>query len=155
MQPIVGYNYGAGRLDRSIKTFWLAVGAATVLCVLSSVAGIACPEALARAFTNHPRLIEVTATCLSTSMLAFSLVGFQIVSTNFFQSIGKAGESLLLGLARQVIFLIPLLLWLPTVFHLNGVWMAFPISDTIATIATAALIFWQLRKLTAHQSNNL
>ena len=142
-------------LDRSIKTFWLAVGAATVLCVLSSVAGIACPEALARAFTNHPRLIEVTATCLSTSMLAFSLVGFQIVSTNFFQSIGKAGESLLLGLARQVIFLIPLLLWLPSAFHLNGVWMAFPISDALATVVTAALIFWQLRKLTARQSNNL
>ena len=155
MQPIVGYNYGAGKIRRSIKAYWLAVAAATVLCVLSSVAGVAFPETLARAFTNHPRLIEVTGTCLSTSMLAFSLVGFQIVSTNFFQSIGKAGESLLLGLARQVIFLIPLLLWLPTVFHLNGVWMAFPISDTIATIATAALIFWQLRKLTARQSNNL
>lgn len=155
MQPIVGYNYGAGKIRRSIKAYWLAVAAATVLCVLSSVTGVAFPETLARAFTNHPRLIEVTGTCLSTSMLAFSLVGFQIVSTNFFQSIGKAGESLLLGLARQVIFLIPLLLWLPTVFHLNGVWMAFPISDTIATIATAALIFWQLRKLTARQSNNL
>ena len=154
MQPIVGYNYGAGRLDRPIKTFWLAVGAATVLCVLSSVAGIACPEALARAFTNHPRLIEVTATCLSTSMLAFSLVGFQIVSTNFFQSIGKAGESLLLGLARQVIFLIPLLLWLPSAFHLNGVWMAFPISDALATVVTAALIFWQLRRLTASRIPN-
>ena len=89
------------------------------------------------------------------AMLAFSLVGFQIVSTNFFQSIGKAGESLLLGLARQVIFLIPLLLWLPSVFHLNGVWMAFPISDALATVVTAALIFWQLRKLTARQSNNL
>lgn len=155
MQPIVGYNYGAGKIRRSIKAYWLAVAAATVLCVLSSAAGVAFPETLARAFTNHPRLIEVTGTCLSTSMLAFSLVGFQIVSTNFFQSIGKAGESLLLGLARQVIFLIPLLLWLPTVFHLNGVWMAFPISDTIATIATAALIFWQLRKLTARQSEML
>lgn len=155
MQPIVGYNYGAGKLSRSIKAYWLAVAAATVLCLIASVSGIVFPETLARAFTNHPRLIEVTGTCLSTSMLAFSMVGFQIVSTNFFQSIGKAGESLLLGLARQVIFLIPLLLWLPTVFHLNGVWMAFPISDTLATIVTAAMIFWQLRKLTAARQPDL
>lgn len=147
MQPIVGYNYGAGKLRRSIRAYWLAVGAATVLCVLASVVSIAFPATFARAFTNHPRLIEVTSTCLSTAMLAFAMVGFQIVSTNFFQSIGKAGESLVLSLARQVIFLIPLLLWLPTMFRLNGVWMSFPISDALATVVTAVMIFNQLRKL--------
>lgn len=147
MQPIVGYNYGAGKLRRSIRAYWLAVCAATVLCVLASVVSIVFPATFARAFTNHPRLIEVTSTCLSTAMLAFAMVGFQIVSTNFFQSIGKAGESLVLSLARQVIFLIPLLLWLPTMFRLNGVWMSFPISDALATVVTAVMIFNQMRKL--------
>ena len=78
-------------------------------------------------------------------MLAFWQVGFQIVATNFFRSIGFAGKSIILSLSRQVIFLIPLLYMLPPLMKLDGVWAAFPISDVLATVVSALLLWWQLR----------
>lgn len=75
------------------------------------------------------------------------MVGFQIISTSFFQSIGNATESIIVGLLRQVIFMIPLLIFMPSAFGLDGVWMSFPISDTIATVVTAYLVWRQFRLL--------
>ena len=80
------------------------------------------------------------------------MVGFQIVATNFFQSIGKAGKSIFLSLTRQVIFLIPLLLTLPGMLGLDGIWLSFPTSDVLATVVTALLITSQLRHLPAAAS---
>lgn len=151
MQPIVGYNYGAGKTGRSLRAFWLAAGASTVLCAVAAVFGLLLPEAVARAFTSFPTFIEVTRVCLTTTLVAFPVVGFQIVSTTFFQSIGKAGKSFMLGLARQVIFLIPLLLILPRLYRLQGIWMAFPLSDTCATIVTAVMVWWQIRNMRGHK----
>ena len=82
-------------------------------------------------------------------LAVFPFVGFQIISTSFFQSIGNATESIIVGLLRQVIFLIPLLIFLPREFGLNGVWMSFPMSDAVATIVTFFLILRQFRKLKA------
>lgn len=147
MQPIVGYNYGAGHYERMRKAFTLAVAAGTVLCIVGSVGSWTIPHWVARAFTTDPGLIDAIVKCLKLSMLAFVVVGFQTVSTVFFQSIGKAGKSILLSLSRQVIFLIPLLLWLPDVWGLDGVWLSFPISDVLATIVTFVLIWWQFRTL--------
>ena len=89
----------------------------------------------------------MTDGCLSHALLAFSVAGFQIVATTFFQSIGCVGKSIFLSLARQVIFLIPLLLWLPDFFGLNGVWLSFPGSDICATVVTAAMIVYEFRRI--------
>ena len=147
MQPIVGYNYGAGNLHRLRRAFWLAVGVSTILCVVGSIFSTTCPRLIAKIFTTDADLIDVTANSLSLATVAFSFVGFQIVSTNFFQSIGKVGQSIFLSLTRQVIFLIPLLLLLPRHFQLDGIWMSFPISDTLATLVTAILIILHFRSL--------
>lgn len=147
MQPIVGYNYGAKRMDRLKRTFWLATMAGTVICSAGAAFGLLFPRLIARAFTTDEQLISVTANALSLSLLAFWVVGFQIVSTTFFQSIGKAGKSIFLSLTRQVIFLIPLLVFLPRYMALDGVWSAFPTSDIFATVVTAAMIWWQFRHL--------
>lgn len=147
MQPIVGYNYGAGLMDRMRKAFLLATVASTVLCTAGSVVGLSIPGLLARAFTSDPGLIANTEVCLRSAMWAFCVVGFQIVATTFFQSIGKAGKAIVLSLSRQVIFLVPLLLLLPRVFSLQGVWLSFPISDLLATAVTVVLVIWQFRQL--------
>ena len=147
MQPIVGYNYGAGRLDRLSRTYWLAVGVATILTLGGSVVGLCFPSTVARAFTDSTELISVSDNALRHNMLAFSVVGFQIISTCLFQSLGKAAKSIFLGLIRQVIFLVPLLLWLPGQLGLNGVWLSFPISDLFATLVTAILIIIQFRNI--------
>lgn len=88
-------------------------------------------------------MISETARCLHISLLAFTVVGFQVVSTTLFQSIGKASASIFLSLARQVLFLIPLLLILPPEFGLDGVWAAFPTSDLIATAVTCLMVAYQ------------
>lgn len=147
MQPIVGYNYGAGRLDRLRRTYFLAVLAATSLTTFGAVMGVFFPAEIGRAFTTDPALIAATDRALSTCLLVFPVVGFQIVSTSFFQSIGNATESIVVGLLRQVIFLIPLLLILPRYFEVDGVWMSFPVSDAVATIVTAVLIVRTFRQL--------
>ena len=140
MQPIVGYNYGARKFHRLKRAYWLAVAAATVVTVVGQLVGTIIPSVVARAFTTDADLIAASDYALRTCLVWFWAVGFQIISTAFFQSIGKAGKSIFLSLSRQVIFLIPLLLWLPGEFGLLGVWVSFPLSDVVATIATAALM---------------
>lgn len=147
MQPIIGYNYGAGQLHRLKRTYWLATGTSTLITLAGAVIGLFYPSAVARAFTTDADLIAASDQALSLCLLCFPFVGFQIVSTSFFQSIGKAGKSIFLSLSRQVIFLIPLLLWLPGRYGLAGVWSSFPLSDLCATIATAILMLWQFRHL--------
>lgn len=147
MQPIIGYNYGAGLLGRLKRTYWLAVGAATVVVTTGQIAGLLAPWHIARAFTSDPELISQTVRCLTISMTAFTVVGFQVVSTTLFQSLGKAGASIFLSLARQVIFLIPLLIILPRHFGLNGVWMSFPVSDIFATAVTVIMVSIELTRL--------
>lgn len=147
MQPIIGYNYGAGQQHRLKRTYWLATGTSTLITLAGAVFGLFFPSAVARAFTTDADLIAASDQALSLCLLCFPLVGFQIVSTAFFQSIGKAGKSIFLSLSRQVIFLIPLLLWLPGRYGLAGVWSSFPLSDLCATIATALLMLWQFRHL--------
>ena len=108
------------------------------------------PDLIARAFTVDSELIAATANGLHISTVMFWAVGFQIISTTLFQSIGMAGKSIFLSLIRQVIFLIPLLLTLPKHFGLNGVWASFPSSDLAATVVTLIMVFYQLHKLRRH-----
>ncbi len=113
MQPIVGYNFGAGNGHRLWRAYWLAVGAASVITTLPLLLTYTAPELVAIAFTDDTKLIHTTALVLRTAMWAFAPVGFQVISTAFFQSIGKAGKSVFVSLVRQVIFLVPLLILLP------------------------------------------
>ena len=148
MQPIVGYNYGAGHYHRLRHTLWLATAIATAITTAGCLGGMLMPVTIAKIFTVDPGLIAVTSHGLRLAMPMFWMVGFQIISTTFFQSIGKAWKSIILSMARQVIFLIPLLMILPRHMALDGVWTSFPVSDFLATVVTATLIGWQLRHLT-------
>lgn len=147
MQPIVGYNYGAGLLGRLRRAYGYTVAWASVIVTIGAAFGYFCAPLVGRAFTGDEVLINVTVNAFRHALVAFWMVGFQIVSTTFFQSIGKAGKSIFLSLTRQVLFLIPLLLWLPGVWGLNGVWMSFPISDVLATVVTIAMVMWQFGKI--------
>jgi len=147
VQPIIGYNYGAGRFDRLKRTFWLASCAGLAVTILGAVFGQSFPGFIARAFTNDEMLIDATINGLTISLTLFYVVGFQIVATTFLQSIGLAGKSIFLSLVRQVIFLIPFLLILPKSFGLDGVWASFPTSDVFSTITAGLMIWWEMRQL--------
>lgn len=150
MQPIVGYNYGSGRYNRLFRTFWLAAGCAVVVSTIGTVIGEVNPRFIASMFMTDENQIQCAITCLKITLLSFCVVGFQIVTTNFFQALGMAGKAVFLSLTRQIIFMIPLLFILPPLMGLNGVWSAFPISDLVATIVAGALLWVQIKNIKKH-----
>ena len=147
LQPIAGYNFGAGHYGRVRRVFVLAVACATAICVVGQAVGMSVPGAIARSFTSDPVLITSTERCLQQCLWAFGVVGFQVVATCLFQSIGAAGSSIFLSLTRQVLFLIPLLIWLPRHLGVDGVWLSFPASDLLATVVTAVMVWRCMRRL--------
>ena len=147
MQPIIGFNYGARKFHRLKRAFWLSVAAGSAVTFLGAVGAQFCPEYIARAFTTDSDLIEKTAQALRISTVVFWAVGFQIVSTNLFQSLGLAGKSIFLSLTRQILFLLPLIYIFSSVLGLQGVWMAYATSDIVATLVTTVMVIFQMRKI--------
>lgn len=146
MQPIAGYNYGARSLDRLIKVLKY-----TLLCgiTVTTVGFCVCrlfPRTIAYLFTSDEALIEMAVRGMHIVMLAFPLVGFQMVTTSFFQSIGMPKISIFLSLSRQLLFLIPCLLILPIYFQTDGIWASIPIADGVATLVAGVMLAKQLRK---------
>lgn len=147
MQPILGYNYGAGKIHRLFRTLFLAASAGLVVTTLGAIMAHLFPAAIAGMFMQDAAQIDAAVLCLRITTISFWMVGFQIVSTNFFQSLGMAGKAIFLSLTRQIIFMIPLIYLLPPLFGLKGVWFAFPISDTVATLVTIGMLIFQIRHI--------
>jgi len=146
MQPIAGYNYGAGKYDRVLKVFWQTVGWATMCTTLGFVVGTFVPEVAVRLFANDPTMIDIASKGFAIAVSMFPIVGIGMVASNFFQSIGMAGKAIFLSLSRQVLFLIPCLIVVPLFFGIKGVWLALPISDAVSSLVAVALIVGLIRK---------
>ena len=147
MQPVVGYNYGAGNYDRMKRAFKITCVVATLCATVGWIGSTFFPYYIIRAFTTDEHLIDVAIHGMRIAMGVFPIVGIQMVATNLFQSLGMASKAIFMSLTRQVIFLIPLLLIFPRLFELNGVWGAMPVSDTIATLVTLLMLWQTNRKL--------
>lgn len=147
MQPIVGYNYGAKQIPRVLRTFKLTILAGTGVTIFGFILAELFPRAISSAFTTNPELIDIATNGMRINMIMFPIVGFQVVTSSFFQSIGKAKISIFLSLTRQVLFLIPALLILPQFFGLNGVWLGSPVADSTASLLTFIVLRWQMKKL--------
>ena len=122
MQPIAGYNYGAEQYDRMLRVLNYSMVAATCIMTVGWLVGELMPNACARMFTSDKELISIAERGIRINMLLFPLIGSQAVITNFFQCIGKAKISIFLSLSRQMIFLLPLLIILPPIMGVDGVW---------------------------------
>lgn len=146
MQPIAGYNYGAMHFDRMLKVLKLSMISATAIMAVGWLVGELIPYPCARLFTTDSELIAQAVKGIRLNMIAFPLIGSQAVITNFFQSIGKAKISIFLSLSRQMIFLLPLLVALPPMLGVDGVWLALPASDTVAFIVTWIIMIRYMRK---------
>lgn len=147
MQPIAGYNYGARNTARLMKTLKLSMLSATVVTTSGFLVAELIPETCARLFTGDDELIGLAANGLRIVMLTFPVVGYQMVVTNFFLSIGMAKTSIFLSMSRQMLFLFPLLLLLPLEFGVDGVWMSMPISDAVAALVTLWLMVRYMNKM--------
>lgn len=140
MQPIAGYNYGAQNYDRLRKVVKLAISCATVVCTVGFLVAMFAAHPCARLFTKDESLINLASTAIRMMMMMFPIVGFQIVVTSFFQSIGKAKVSMFLSLSRQLLFLVPALAIFSEIWGLWGIWSAMPFSDALATLVAAVMM---------------
>lgn len=153
MQPIAGYNYGAGHTDRLMRVLFLSIMAATVVMTGGWVLAEFFTHPCARLFTSDEELTQLTVRAMRILMLVLPVVGYQMVITNFFQSIGKARVSIFLSLSRQLIFLLPLLVLLPRIWGVDGVWYAMPASDLCSAVVTAVVMGLFMKRTRRQQHN--
>jgi putative MATE family efflux protein len=148
-QPIAGYNYGAKKLHRVKEVLIKSMGFTTILATFSWIVIQLFPRQILSVFSGDPQLLTIATPALRISMLAIPLVGIQSIGSSLFQAIGKRGPSIFLSLTRQFIFLIPILLFLPNIYGINGVWTAFPLADLLSTLVTIIWVLFEVKKLNA------
>lgn len=146
-QPIIGYNYGAGFYGRVKRTLLYAIGAATIFSTIGFIAVERFPHAFIMMFNKNPKMLSIGVEGIQIYLFMLPVIGFQIVSANYFQAVGKPQKALTLSLLRQVVILIPLLYILPKYLGLRGVWLSAPISDLIAVMITFFVLRHELRQL--------
>lgn len=147
MQPITGYNYGAKQYDRVLKAYSLTLFYAMGLTTLALIICQGFPEIIIKPFTTDEQLLALSEHAIRTVTIFFPLIGFQMVSNNFFQSVGLAKKALFLSTNRQLLFLIPFLLTLPKYYGTDGVWWSMPIADGIAAVVALVMVLIEIRKI--------
>ncbi len=140
MQPIVGYNYGAGLYDRVKRVFKLCAIVSTVISCLLTISTLLIPELIAKIFTSSDVLVSMTGHAMPLCLLGFFMIGFQITSTQFLQSLGLAKKSFILSISRQMFFLIPILITLPRIIGIDGIWLSAAGSDILAGVLGLLMI---------------
>lgn len=164
VQPLVGFNYGAKNYDRVRKIFWCAVAGATMVAVVTWALIHIFPEQIVRIFgLSDGELIDFTVFALKVQVALIPLIGFQIVGSNYFQATGQPVKSVVLTLTRQIIFLIPLLIFLPQIMphvitsltSLDALYFAAPIADVLAIFTTAVFVIFEMKRLNRLKSTQI
>lgn len=146
-QPIIGFNYGAQKYDRVKSALKYAIGAATVVVTIGYVSINLFASQMIGLFSNDLELIDIGSRGMKRVMMFMPIIGFQIVSSAYFQAVGKPKQSMLLSLSRQVLLLIPMILILPTFMGLMGLFTAGPVADLSSSILTAIFLYFELKHL--------
>lgn len=146
MQPIAGYNFGAKLYPRVTQVLKLTIYGATIVTTTGFLLGMFLPDLAVSIFTSDAELIRQSSEGLRIVVLFFPIVGFQMVTSNFFQSIGMAGKAIFLSITRQVLILIPCLLILPQFYGQTGVWVSMPVADCLASLLSGTMLWWQFRQ---------
>ena len=148
VQPVLGYNHGAGALERVRRALGVALAAGSAFCTAAWVPILLFPGSIVRLFVgDDPGVTTLGTFALRTFFALLPLVGLQVVGASYFQAVGRPGISLLNNLLRQVVIVVPLLLTLPRALGLAGVWLANPISDAAAAAITGAFVVVEIRRL--------
>lgn len=150
MQPIAGYNFGAQQFHRVDRVLKLTIYGATAVTVTGFLIGELMPELAVSIFTTHEELLRLSARGLRIVVIFFPIIGFQMVASNFFQSIGMASKAIFLSLTRQLLFLVPCLLILPQFWGSTGIWISMPVSDLAASIVAGVMLYRQFKIFKSH-----
>ncbi|MBR3698194.1 MAG: MATE family efflux transporter [Bacteroidales bacterium] len=157
MQPIAGYNYGAGHPLRLKEVYTLTRRVNMLIGLAGALLALAFPHAMLRMFTKEEELIQIGIPAMRFMLVMFPLVGFTITNSNFFQSIDKPWIAIVTSLSRQVLFLIPMIYLIPPLFEnmgyqgLTGVWASLTISDVLGAALAFVLMLNQRRVFRAEE----
>lgn len=146
-QPIIGFNYGSKQFDRVKETLKQSIILATGIVVIGFIIATIWPVQIVSIFNKNPDLLQLGAHAMGIFFTFIPLAGVQMVTSSYFQAVGKPKHATILGLSRQVLIFIPLLLFLPRVFGIEGVWWASPVSDLGAFILTGIFLLREVRQL--------
>lgn len=147
MQPILGYNYGAGQWLRVKRTLKLGIWVGSIITIVGFAITEIFPDEVTLLFNDDPTLLRLSREGFRIVLLCYPFIGAAIVIQNFFQSIGKPQLSIFLSVTRQLVFLLPLLLWLPKLWGLDGVWASMAGSDFISFVVTVITLIIVQRRL--------
>ncbi len=146
-QPMVAYNYGANNMGRVKESIKISVLSTAAIGGFFFVILMVSPAQIIGLFSNDARLVSMAVFPLRMVIMFFPLIGFQVIGAGFFQSIGKAVPSIILSLSRQILFLIPLILFLPMAMGITGIWISFPIADLLAIGITGILLYREFKSI--------
>ena len=139
-QPIIGFNYGCKKYDRVEQTLKLATIASTIGLTIGWVVVQLYPEPIVSMFNKDAELVKISVDGIRKYLFMMPLIGMSMIGSNYIQSIGNAKQSMFLGLLRQVILLVPMMLILPKFLGLDGVWFSQPVADVISFIITFIVV---------------
>lgn len=149
MQPIAGYNYGAGHSDRLKGVLILATKVNVLVGSVGAFLGLVFPTALASMFTRDVNMLQMCTPAMRYMLVMFPLIGFTITNSHFFQSIDKPWVAITTSLSRQVLFLLPMIYIIPPIVAalggqgLTGIWISVVISDIMGALLAAILLYSQ------------
>lgn len=147
VKPIVSYNFGAKKFDRiRLAMFYANVSASIIAVGGWIITRIFAPQ-IVWIFTKDPNLIALGKTAVMMWFWSLPVIGFQVISSNFFQAVGHYKTAVLLTLTRTTIFLIPAILLFSGAYGLDGVYYAAPVSDILAVLVTGTWYFFGIRSL--------
>ena len=152
-QPIVGYNYGAGKYDRVKETLKRVLTLSVVVGAIGFLLFQLIPDKLIMIFGSGNKLyMDFASYAFRVYLMLCIINGIQIASGIFFQAIGKSAKSAFISLSRQILFLIPAMIVLGKLYGVEGVLYAGPFADLLAFIISTILLFLEVKKLNSVKS---
>lgn len=147
-QPIVGFNFGAKNYSRVKKALKISLISATIVSISAWIITQLFPEYIVMLFNDDdPALADIATRAIKIITITFPIIGFQVVGGNYFQAVGNAKIAMFLTLLRQVLTLIPLIIFLPSILGLDGIWYSFPLADSVSAVVAAAFLIKEWRRL--------
>jgi Na+-driven multidrug efflux pump len=140
VQPILGFNYGARRFALVTKAFKISAISSTILSTAAFIVIFFIPGAIIGIFSSDPALIAAGSHASRLVFWCMPIMGFVMLGTNSFISLGKAGRAFITALGRPVLFMIPAVMILPRIWKIDGVFLSFPASDGLTLLLTIILL---------------
>ena len=152
--PILAYNYGAGKRDRFIKALKCGIAYAMGIMLIGLIIFQTIPDVLLRLFDASDDMLNIGVAALRTISYSYLLAGFCIICGTAFQALGRAGYSMIVSIARQLIVLLPAAYLLSLSGNVNYVWWAFPIAELMSLAMTAFFLMRINRQIIRHIGEN-